>query len=84
MKPHKGNLTGNEWKSPHANELTQKETHKHRAKKDTKRWCLGREDREHVKVSVPVSYAWKPLEVAYWQTICIKCKKEFYIYKRKK
>lgn len=82
MKPHKGNI-GCSYKSPHANEISTQEIHKHRAKKDTKRWCLGHVGREHVKIRVPVIYAWKPLEVAFWQMICDKCKKEFYIYRKK-
>lgn len=46
MRVHRGNI-GTGYKAADPREQVDQQAGRHRAKKDTKRWCLGRPGREH-------------------------------------
>lgn len=72
MRPAKPNKTG--WTSTDAKSLPDTQVGKHRAKKDTKRWCKGVAGREHVWVyTLFTKWFWAKDEY-FWK--CSVCRKE--------
>jgi hypothetical protein len=85
MKVHKGNKDCSYNQPPEIPELNLKDTPRHRAKKDTKRWCLGKVGREHNIVSVFKPYTFMFMdEDGYWENRCSNCKKRLRIKRKKK
>ena len=79
MRIHKGNHNG-EYKGKDQNEVTVAQVPKHRSKKDTKRWCLGKVGREHDLHKVPKTSSYDPDVVLWWTNTCKKCKKQFMLW----
>lgn len=85
MKVHKGNRDGSYHQPPELPELNLSQTPRHKSKKDTKRWCLGKVGREHLPVDVYKLYSFRFMnEDGYWERSCSKCKKLLRIKRTKK
>lgn len=76
MKVHKGNRDCGYWQPPELPELKLPQIPRHRSKKDTKRWCLGKVGRVHAPVWEVTEFAnGTSIYFKFKQLKCAKCKK---------